>query len=301
LWFDRLGRQSGAVGGADTAAPVNPELSSDGRRVALDRFVGGNRDIWLLETERGGLSRFTFDPAVDIDPIWSPEGSRIVFASNRRGVNDLYQKPASGADRDELLLESSEHKRPQHFSPDGRFLLYRVFGDATGWDLWALPLEGDRPLKGHTPFPVAQTPFDERDGQFSPDGKWIAYRSDESGRLEVYVQAFPQPAGKWRASVNGGSQPRWRSDGRELFYVDLDNTLMSVRLKAGLDGRVEADTQAALFPTHILQTAATGLGYEKQQYAVSSDGQRFLINSALDENLTAPIVLILNWRPPATK
>jgi Tol biopolymer transport system component len=203
--FDRSGKQLETI--VDERL-VDPSMSPDGRRVASQR----NNDIWLLELERGLLRRLTFDAASDSHALWSADGRRVVFNSNRSGAQDLYWKPADGTGVEELLLATPQSKSPSDWSPDGRFLLYRSSDPTMGWDLWALPLEGDR-----KPFPVVQTRFSERDPQFSPDGKWIAYQSDESGRHEIYVQPFAGQGGKSQVSTEGGAQVRWRRDGRELF------------------------------------------------------------------------------------
>jgi Tol biopolymer transport system component len=186
-----------------TSDPLSFAISPDGRRVAVSRTVQGNADVWLIDALRGVPSRFTFDAATDNFPIWSPDGSRIVFASTRKGPLDLFQKVSSGASGEELLLESSLEKAPLHWSPDGRFLLYGQVDPKTGFDLRALPLFGDR-----KPFPFVNTRFNENDGQFSPDWRWVAFQSNESGRYEVYVQPFPGPGGKSLVSTGGGIEPR---------------------------------------------------------------------------------------------
>ena len=161
----------------------------------------------------------------------------------------------------------------------------------TGYDLWILPVSGDK-----KPFPILKTLFDERDGQFSPDGKWIAYQSNESGRFEIYVQPFPGPGGKFQISSNGGAQPRWNKNGKEIFYVSLDSKMMAAPVKLSPEGKsLETTTPAALFPVRIAGGPLPGAW--KQQYAVSSDGQRFLVNLAVDEGAASPITLILYWHP----
>ena len=149
-------------------------------------MLNGNADVWLIDTARGVPTRFTFDAAADNYPVWSSNGSRVVFASNRNGISNLYWKLSSGAGTDELLLESDQNKSPAHWSSDGRFLLFRSIDPQTGTDLWVMPLSSDK-----KPFPFLKTSFEEREGQFSPDGKWIAYQSNESSRFEIYVQPFP--------------------------------------------------------------------------------------------------------------
>ena len=292
IWFDRSGRELGTVGDPDSAAPANPQLSPDGRRVALNRTLDGRPGIWLLETSGGVLSRFTFDGQPAAYAVWSPDGRRLVFGSNPGGRLDLYEKPANGGGTEELLLDTPEGKAPMDWSSDGRFLLFRTNSAGapnSGFDLWALPTDGDR-----RPFPVSETIFDERDGQFSPDGQWIAYESNESGRPEIYVQRFPEPRGKWQISTNGGAQVRWRPDGDELFYIALDGRLMAAPFQLSSDGQaVEPGTPVSLFGTRIPGGALQG-GF-RQQYVVSPDGQRFLINSLVP--VTSPITLILNWKP----
>ena len=161
--------------------------------------------------------------------------------------------------------------------------------------MWVLPLSGDK-----KPFPFLKTPFEEREGQFSPDGNWIAYQSNESGRFEIYVQPFPAPGGKFQISANGGAQPRWNKNGKEIFYVSLDSKMMAAPVKSSPDGRsLETGTPAVLFPVRIAGGPVPGSN--KQQYAVSSDGQRFLVNLAADEGAPSPITLIYNWTPQAGK
>ena len=180
------------------------------------------------------------------------------------------------------------------WSPDGGFILYRSPGVSTGFDLWVLPVHGDR-----KPFPVAQTNFEERDGQFSPDGKWIAYQSNASGRPEIVVQSFPSPASKLQVSREGGAQIRWRADGKELFYIALDGRLMAVPIQFASDGRsVQAGTPVPLFSTRV---GGAVQGSNRQQYVVARDGQRFLMNTLAEEANASPITVILNWHPERGK
>jgi Tol biopolymer transport system component len=232
---------------------------------------------------RGLRTRFTFGPADELTSHWSPDGSRVVFNSNRKGHYDLYQKASSGAGTEEVLLEDNLDKYPGSWSPDGRFILY-VTGATTphtGNDLFILPLSGDR-----KPYPFLQTQFNERYGQFSPDGRWVAYFSNESGKYEVYVAPFPGPGGKWQISTGGGSFPRWRRDGTEIFYLAPDNKLMA----AAVDGKAGTFEVGVVKP--LFQTRVTGSRYE---YDVSADGQRFLINTAPVQAASAPITVVLNW------
>jgi serine/threonine protein kinase len=292
-WLDRSGKKLGTVGAPDGASLWNPELSPDGKHVAVQRTVNGNIDVWLVDTARGARTRLTFDPAFDQRPIWSPDGSRVVFVSTRTAVYNLYWKLSSGAGADELLLESDQIKVPCDWSPDARFLLFRNTDPQSGFDLWVLPFSGDKKA-----FPFLKTPFEEQRGQFSPNGKWIAYDSNESGRFEIYVQPFPGPGGKVQISTEGGAQPRWNKNGKEIFYVSLDSKMMAAPVKSSPDGQsLETGTPAALFPVRVAGGPVSGAGFS-QQYAVSSDGQRFLVNLAVDDGAPSPITLILNWKPP---
>jgi Tol biopolymer transport system component len=258
--------------------------------LAVNRTIGGNNDIWLLDLGRDIFTRFTFSPRPEISPIWSPDGSRIAFALGDSGGFNLYQKPTASAGEASLLLDTAQALVPNDWSRDGRFLLYRSIDQQAGSDLWALPM--DPPGK---PFPVAQTPFDERVGQFSPDGRWVAFESNESGRYEIYVQHFPAAAARTVVSTGGGLQPRFRADGKELFYVAPDGRLMAVPLRFPSGGQtVEPGAPAPLFVTRVASTLSSGSG---EEYIVSPDGQRFLMN-AFTERAELPITLILNRKPP---
>jgi serine/threonine protein kinase len=289
-WLDRSGKRVGAIGAPDSADLRDVELSPDGKRVAVGRTVNGNRDVWLIDVARGVPTRFTFN-AENFGPVWSPDGSRVVFNSKRKGINKMYWKSSSGSGADELLLESDQANGIVDWSSDGRFLLFASRDPQTGPDLWVLPISGDK-----KPFPFLKTPFDERTGKFSPDGKWIAYQSNESGRSEIYVQPFPGPGGKFQISTNGGAQPRWNKNGKEIFYVSLDSKMMAAPVKLSPDGQsLETGTPAVLFPVRIALGPAPPT--IKQQYAVSSDGERFLVNLAADEETASPITVIYNWKP----
>ncbi len=286
-WFDRTGRQIAVLGGLDDGQPSAPRLSNDGRTVMFRRTINGNTDLWSIEAGRNILRRLTSDPARDYDAVWSSAGDRIVFNSDRNGVLNFYELSIAGgnASAETLLLETSEHKNTQDWSTDGRYLLYSSQSVTTGNDLWALPLFGDR-----QPMAIAQTAAHETRGRFSPDGRWVAYESTESGRGEIYVQAFPELTRKTQISTNGGAAPIWRGDGRELFFVSLDDRLMVARI--GASGQLETDTPSVLFPLppgpHRYLTNAA-------PYAVARDGQRFLINTSVEE--APPITVLLNWKP----
>jgi Tol biopolymer transport system component len=288
MWLDRFGREIAKVGNPENATPAQASISPDFRRVAVQRSTDGNTDIWLIELGRGVPTRFTTEPGPDIVPIWSRDGDRIVFSSlGKRGVFDLYEQAITSKVSQELLA-TDQSKQVTDWSRDGRFLLYRSNDPKMGWDIWALPLEGDR-----QPFPVVRTKFEERDGQFSPDGKWIAYQSDETSRFEIYVQPFPGPGEEKRISINGGAQVRWRSDGKELFYVTLDGRLVAVPFSVSSGGQVaEPSAPIQLFPTRLGAIQDNWIA----KYIVSQDGQRFLMDIALEET-PSPITVILNWKP----
>ncbi len=219
---------------------------------------------------------------------WSPDGQRIVFFSSRAGQYDLYRKDAGGAGQDEQLLASRLSKFPTDWSRDGRFLLYTESGSKNGFDLWTLTGPGGRDPK---PVPFLQTPFDETQGQFSPDGLWIAYASDESGRYEVYVRPFPPGAGKWKISIRGGQCPRWRHDGKELFYLSPERKLMAAPVKASQPS-FEAAAPQELFDTRI---PSFNPGFNQFPYAVSADGKRFLVHTSLGDAAETPLTVVVNW------
>jgi serine/threonine protein kinase len=279
-WVDRVGKQLETIG--PPGVYTDFRLAPNGKRIAMDRTdsQSGNVDVWVLDLVRGVTSRLTFDPALDNLPIWSPDGARILFPSRRNGsFFDLFLKDASGAGSEEVLIKlGTPTGWGNDWSQDGRFILYQVLGEKTGQDLWIAPQFGDR-----KPYPYLQTQFNEQNGRFSPDGRWIAYSSDESGRLEVYVQPFPPSGGKWQISTAGGEEPDWRKDGKELFYLAPDRSLMAVPVKWG--ATFEAEVPKALF--QVQQSAG------RYSYAVAGDGQRFLITRPVAE--LTPITVVVNW------
>jgi hypothetical protein len=224
-WFDRQGKKLGTTGDTNYTTGTLA-LSPDGSRVVTTRAIGRDLNLWLVEFARGGQTRFTFTQSgSDTYAAWSPEGARIAFSSGRAGHFDLYQHSANGAGEDELLLKSDVDKLVYDWSRDGRFLMYSVRNSQGLNQLWVLPMSGDGERK---PIPFLRANFDQRDGKFSPDGRWVAYRSAESGRGEIYVRPFPPPpggGGKWMVSQGGGEFPHWSRDGKELFYV-IDGQVM---------------------------------------------------------------------------
>ena len=284
IWFDRSGKQTGQLG--QPGLYFQPQFSPDGQKLAVASFDirAGSADIWLYELARNVPTRFTFDPASEVAPIWSPDGSTIIFSSNRKGPYDIYQKASTGAGSEEVLLESDETKTVNSWSADRRFIVY-TSADAkanTKEDLWILPLFAE-----HKPFPFLRTQFNESFAQFSADGHWIAYVSDESGSNQVYIAPFPGPGGKWQASSVGGTEPRWRGDGKELFYLAPDNKLMAVGVNVSAESSLTVSNAQPLFEVHTASTPGT-------HYDVTRDGKRFLVDSS-GEGSSAPISLVVNW------
>jgi Tol biopolymer transport system component len=263
---------------------VNLSLSPDDQRLAIDRTVSPSApDIWLIDLSQGTTSRFTSSSAYDFNPVWSPDGTRLVFSSTRLagGGSDLFQKESSGSGEEEPLLRTGASNVATDWSADGRFILYQALQPKTNYDLWALPLEGDR-----NPIVLVQTEFSEQDARLSPDGRWLAYTSDESGRPEIYVRPFLRPGGSQLISTSGGWQPRWRrGDGKELFYLSPERRIMAVSVQSD-SSRFRASTPRELLDEPVSEGS----------YDVSRDGQRFLINTVLPE-ASAPIQIVVNWKP----
>jgi serine/threonine protein kinase/Tol biopolymer transport system component len=277
-WFDRSGKPIGVLG--DLAPYSSLCLSPDGNRATVSIADQVARtDVWLYEVTRGLRTPFTFGPAAARQQAWSPDGSRIVFCSNRKGHFDLYQKASSGIGNEELLVESDLDKQPTGFSPDGRLLLFSANDPKTKGDVWALPLEG-----GQKAFPFLQGQPNEVSGQFSPDGHWVAYQSDESRKVEIYAMPFPEPVGKRQISISGGRLPRWR--GKEIFYLAADNKLMATEVNVKGD-RLEVGSTRPVFE---IRPGGPGNFYD-----VTADGQRFLVNMAVEQQTSAPLTLVINW------
>ena len=277
-WYNRQGKKLATVG--EQAVYSGPALSPDGKRLAVGRLdpATNTRDIWVLDLVRGVSSRLTFDKADDMNPVWSPDGSRIAFSSDRRGNRDLYWKAASGAGADELLLKSAEPKALEDWSADGKLLLFNL----NNKEMHAVPVIGDR-----KPYPVLKAPFTQLQGRLSPDGRWIAYASRESGRLDVFVQNFPPSGGKWQISTNGGVEPTWRRDGKELYF--LNGTKLNAVDVTASGSSFEAGIPKELFDVE----ATTG---RRNNYVVTVDGQRFLFVTVPKSLDTAPFVVVQNWR-----
>ncbi|MBI4265379.1 MAG: PD40 domain-containing protein [Acidobacteria bacterium] len=280
-WLDRSGRQLGVLAEFDTDDPASGvRLAPDGRLAALRRRVNGATNIWFADTTRGLLRRLTADPAgLAGAPSWSPDGAYVGYDSNRRGIRDLFRRPFSEGAAEELLLETQENKNVSDWSLDGRFILYINWSSTMARDVWALPLDDAR-----KPVSVVQTPADETGARFSPDGRWISYSSNETGRSEIYIHPFPGSGPSSQVSTGGGSGAVWRADGREIYYVQAGR-LMAVPIGLSAGGRdVEIGSPQALF------VLGSGAGYEPAR-----DGQRFLVNRLMDDDRSSPISILLNW------
>ena len=278
VWMDRDGRPSGVLG--EPANYGDVDISPDGRRAIVSVLDASTntRDLWTFDIARGVRTRFTFDAADDANPVWSGDSSRIVFTSNRAGHFDLYEKASSGVGAERLLLGDDTEKYPTSWSSTEDSLLYWTFDEGT--HLWVLPLSGDK-----QPWKFLSPPVNP--GRFSPDGRWVAYYSPESGRSEVYVVSYPNPAARWQISTTGGNLPRWRADGKEMYYVGRDNRLMAVPVDT--TGR-ELEVQA---PQPLVPARPVGPG---AFYDVTPDGQRFLVNTLRDEGVSSSITILQNWR-----
>ena len=295
-WFDRQGKSLGTEGDAGTYYRL--AISQDGTRAAFSWVNPGqfssSPDVWLRNFARKTNHRLTFGKSNNTRPIWSPDGSKIIFTSDREGTYNLYQKLASGVNEEELLFESSDNKYPTSWSSDGRFVLYTAVDKNNNNDLRVLSLED-----GIKEIPLLPDQFNEGDGHFSPNMRWIAYVSDESGINEVYVQEFlygsgntSAAAGKWQISQGGGLGPRWKSDGKELYYRTSDGKVMAVAVKT--DTMSDVGIPQILFKGYpdisTLSTIAPSPAWD-----VSPDGSRFLILTPSLESSTSPFTVILNW------
>ena len=285
VWVDRSGKEAGE---ADVPAIYREmALSPDGRSLAvtIEDPRSNNLDIWLRDLERGVTSRFTFDPARDTGPVWSPDGKTIAFTSNRGGgAGDLYLKSATGSGQEDLLLKTGEMMLAQDWSRDGRWIAFSRLGAKTGWDVWALAMDG--PDRGKAT-PVVQGPFVEFRPSFSPDGRWIVYESNESGRFEVYVRPFPGSGGKWQVSTAGGTEPWWGGDGREIYYLSPGSKLVSVPVTTGAS--FTAGQPSDLFDVRLQPIQL------RNRWVPDRSGGRFLFLEPEGTARSLPMTVVLNW------
>ncbi len=291
VWRDRAGGEIGTIGKPDVYA--NLTLAPNGKAIGLDKTdqENQNADVWTYDLQRGSMNRLTFDPAIDAAPVWSPDGTSILFASSRAGNFQMYIKNADGREDEKLLaLDTSDKadKYPSAWSPDGKHILYERTTEAIRLSVADLP--------GGTTRELLKGSDSNKNGQFSPDGNWVAYTSNASGKWEIYVTSFPDARGKWQISNAGGTQPRWRGDGKELFYLGSDGKMMAVPLT--IEGHFTSGAPVPLFQASGREQIA---GSELVTYDVTKDGQRFLINTQLESAETRPMMLVLNWRGAVEK
>jgi Tol biopolymer transport system component len=278
-WFDRQGRMLGPA--SEPGMIDGFSLSRDGTRAVVARRESedGPSALWIVEFARGVNMRLTFGSLSASSPIWSPDGSRILFSARREGGTGMFQLAANGSGKEELLQQRPGNVHIDSWSPGGRFIAYTAADAKGGSAIWALPANGgDR-----KPMLILQDSFRVRQASFSPDERWIAYVSNESGRDEVYVRGFPSGEGKWLISSSGGTHPSWRSDGRELFYVSPDGTLTAVGIASSASG-IRPDVARPLFRTR----GAT-------RYSATTDGQRFLMKTRVEDESPPSINVLLNW------
>ena len=279
IWVDRAGKETPVMEASGQFRDAS--LSPDGNRLVFESVSTEGPDLWIRDLARGVSSRFTFDPRPDLNPLWSPDGRRIVYTSRNEGVGNLYVKDASGAREAELLLETPNEKLATDWTRDGSHLVFASRTTDMGWDLWALPMTGER-----KPFQLVRTRFNDLFATVSPNGKYLAYFSDESGELEVYVQEFPEPQNKWQISASGGRAPFWSADGRELYFRDALNSIMVVAVETG-------DAFKAGAPRKLLQTRFAPI-LARTHFRPARDG-RFLVLAPAGSEEMAPISVVLNW------
>ena len=282
VWVDRAGRRLGDAG--PPAQYRDLAISPDGSRVAVSiaEAHGGSQDIWIRHLARGVTTRLTFTKANDVWPIWSPDGQRVAFSSDRSGEYRVFVKAASGGEgEDSLQHVPGGPEGPTDWSRDGR--LVATTQRSASWDMWVESASGKDP-----PRSFLQSPFNDRSMMFSRDGRWVAYSSSESGQQEVYVQTFPGPGGKWQVSTNGGFRPYWRADGKELFYRTNDGVIMAAPVSLG--ATFESGTPVALF-----KTALVDLDVASSRWAPTADGKRFLLNVPAGGESSAQFAVVTHW------
>jgi len=284
VWVDRSGKEIGDEGGKEIFS--NPSLSPDGTRLAvtIEDPRSGNFDVWVRDLKRGVTTRLTFDSAADNAAVWSPDGKQVAFGSSRGNGHGIYLKDASGAGSVEQIVKSDVTISPKSWSRDGRWLICDQNNKETNWDVVAVRMSGKE--RGKI-VPFVHSKFNEVRPSFSPDGRWVVYESWESGRAEIYVKPFPEPGGKWQISANGGSEPWWSADGKEIFYLSATSKLVAVPVETGTT--FSAGTPKPLFDTHLLS------GLFRNRWVPTPDGKRFLMMEPGSAALSQPMTVVLNW------
>jgi eukaryotic-like serine/threonine-protein kinase len=289
VWYDASGKQ-GELVLPETASYTWPSLSPDGSKLAVGIETNGMADIWVIDLARHTKTRITFGPQYSTDPVWWPDGKSIVFSYGPPGgMDSIYRRNADGTGSEQRLLETPGILAyPFSVTSDGRYVAYMRFDpkSSTGWDIWTLPMFTDN-SRDQKPAPVVATKFTDVTPAFSPDGKWLAYADDESGRQEVYIQPFPSGASRWQVSTAGGFRPFWRKDGKELFFSSTDQQIMAVDVQQNGSG-LQLGTPRSLFK------AATVPG-PSGPYTVSADGKKFVMNTVLPQSINEPLTLVTNW------
>ncbi len=294
VWLDRTGKQLGTLAQGEQYSWQR--ISPDGGQLAIQigtvggaGVLGGTTDIWIFDLVRGTRSRLTFGPGISFSPLWSPDMTKIYYSGIRKGVPHIYVKPANGTGREETVYDGGTDERVRSISSDGRYLLFERFDPVskTKQDIWALPLFGER-----KPFPLVQTPFSDVQPAFSPNGKWVAYVCNESGRYEVYITSFPVPGMKLQVSSAGGQSPRWAPDGKSLFFVSDDRHILAV------DVRARGDSLALGVPHPLaalmVNTPSSGLNSFGPVEA-APDGKRLLVTMTKTTPNLEPATLVINW------
>ena len=287
-WFDRSGRQIATVG-ERLGDPDGVSWSPDRNQLVFFERRGMNSQLWMLDVRRGIVSRFTDDRDEDIFPLWTRDGSRIVYTAVRNGQMSVNQIAIGGGRPEELMSVQNDETFASDTSPDGRYIVYQRMNAKTGWDLWAMPREANA-----KPVPIVQTNADERGARLSPDGRWIAYVSNDSGVSEIYVQPFPGPGRRVQVSTKGGDEPQWRADGVELFYLAVDGKLMATPITHAVDHQsLDIGVPVPLFSAQVGLIVRPILAGD---YMASSDGQRFLVNRLLRDAGGTPVRVVVNWK-----
>jgi Tol biopolymer transport system component len=282
VWVDRHGQRLGTIGDPDDVQPIFVALSRDGRRLVEMRTVEGNSDVWLIDIDRATRRRLTYDPARDAVPVWSADGHEVFYASERTGIFGIYRIAVDGSSTESLVTAGAAPQLPTDVSADGRFLSFRQQNPTGGDTLWTVGLDGHS-----KPTRLTDTHSEQREGRFSPDGRWMAYQSNETGRWEVYLKRFPGPSAPITVSKSGGLDPFWRHDGRELFFVDPQNRLLAAPVT------LAAETATLGNPMTLFEAGDNRLTTD------TPDGERFLLVERIAP--PPPITIVLNWAGPTQR